>query len=61
MKEHFKRTDRALISLICIFLESVLKNFKTTESEIADCIKRFLKYALDRKGGERKHAKPKTD
>ena len=45
---------------ISIFLECVLKNFKTSESEITDCVKKFLKYAPDRKGGERKQ-KAKKD
>ena len=45
---------------ISIFLESVLKNFETHRSEITDCVKKFLKYAPDRKGNERKH-KAKTD
>ena len=37
---------------ISIFLESVLNNFETYKSEITDCVKKFLKYAPDRKGNK---------
>ncbi|CAB3978408.1 Hypothetical predicted protein [Paramuricea clavata] len=40
-------------ALFQIITESVVNNFKSSESEVADCIKRYLKYAPDRKGGER--------
>ena len=43
---------RLMCISISIFLESVLKNFETHRSEITDCVKKFLKYAPDRKGNE---------
>jgi hypothetical protein len=48
-------------STCIVVLESVLKNFNCNESEVAESVKRFLKYAPDRKGGERSKAKKKED
>ncbi|CAB3989947.1 Hypothetical predicted protein [Paramuricea clavata] len=59
MDGHRKKTAFRTTVLFQIIKESVLKNFASSENVITEAVQCFLKYAPDRKGGDRE--KVRTD